>query len=234
MNENTLIVVCGYNGDAHQIEDLRPAFEHHQRPILILSPEDAPITTFHEHQCLATGKRAYIGQDSLDRQHRHLLAALEQPFEWYLFNDSDSFCISSEIPSYLYMEKDVLWSNEFDDFRELGYHDPLPHIAFQPPYFMHRNVLRELVIHGKQIACSITPFIDWYMVQACYAAKLKHKKFRNCISLSTANEEDLWKTKCAVRTGADMIHSVKTRKIYEELIFARRDFLADLAAENKF
>lgn len=213
MNDDTLIVVSGYAGDAHQMEELLPYYEHHQRPLLVLSPDDSPIPTLGSHVGVSAGKRAYIGQASLDRQPRHLLTALELPYEWYLFNDSDSICISPEIPSYLYEDPDVIWSNEVEDEREKGCHDPLPHIAMQPPYFMSRKILRELVIHGAQTADPITPFIDWYMVQIAYAAGVPHRNFRDGVCFSTLAEEHVQLMEGLVRGGAKMLHSIKSGEV---------------------
>lgn len=217
MNNGTLVVVCGYAGDAHQIEELLPYYEHHKRPILFLSPEDSRIESVGTHVGQFAGKRCYVGQDSLDRQHLHMKAALDLNFDWYLFNDSDSICISPEIPPYLYENEDIVWSNQVDDFREKGYHDPLPHIAMQPPYFMSRKVLTKYVEHGAQVACPTTPFIDWYMVQVAYAAGVEHRSFPHTASFVTTNEEALRHMEDKIRDGASMLHSIKTGDVAKRL-----------------
>lgn len=227
MNQGTLVVVSGYAGDAHQISELLPYYEHHERPILLLSPEDSPIPFMGTLLGRSCGKRGYTGQESLDRQHRHLMTALEYPFEWFLFHDSDSICISPEIPAYLFERDDVIWSNQIDDHREKGYHDPLPHIAMQPPYFMSRRVLREYVLHGAQKADQVTPFIDWYMVQVAYAAGVQHHGFRSGACFPTDTSETAAYMGQKVYQGARMVHSVKTRAVADDL---KRAYLAAEAA----
>jgi hypothetical protein len=243
MNPSTLIVVCGYTGDAGQIDALLPMFEHHQRPILILSPEDSKIEKVGHHLCQWAGKRAYIGQDSLDRQHEHMALALEKPFEWYLFNDADSFCLTPEIPADYYRYKDTVWSNEVADFRIPGetwtdangsvtwpdnYHAGFPLIAMQPPYFMSRWALEKMVRFGNGIkACPITPFIDWYMVQCVVAAGLRHFPFRDRFgklegaSCETITENGLLTMERCIREGARFIHSVKSKESLDRLLLSK-------------
>lgn len=162
MNDKTLVVVCGYAGDQQQIEELRPWYEHHRCPIVIMSPDDSRIERVGPHICRFGGKRAYIGQDSLDRQWIHMRMALEYEFDWYLLHDSDSIIMTPEIPAYLYERDDVVWSNQVTDFRVPGatwvdvatgattvwpedYHAGFPLIAMQPPYFLSRKMLTHLV-----------------------------------------------------------------------------------------
>ena len=76
LNKDTLTVVCGYSGDAHQIKAFLPYYLHHNTPVLVLSPVDAPITpqqvATHRVLFATGGKKAYVGQLSLDRQLEHL------------------------------------------------------------------------------------------------------------------------------------------------------------------
>src|SRR6185503_2968878 len=132
MNENILVAVFGYghsqvspdtwdykqSGDEGRIRMLLPYYEHHECPVVIMSPSDAPIKAMGPHICRQAGKRAYTGQTSLDRQRDHLRILLEYPFKHYLLNDSDSCCFEPEIPHYLYDDCDnVFWSNEVPEPR---------------------------------------------------------------------------------------------------------------------
>lgn len=222
MDGGTLVVVCAYAGDAEQLEILRPAYEHHRYPILILTPEDSPIEEYHGHKCLQGGKRAYIGQESLDRQHIHMLIAYEQGAEWYLFHDSDSICLSKKIPEYLYQDRTSIYSSEVADHREKGYHDPLPHIAMQPPYWMHRSVLQKFILNGKQPADPVTPFIDWYMVQVAYAAGVEHKPFFNSYCFSSNTPQGAFFAEKVAGEGCVMFHSVKTQDVFDSMMAARQ------------
>lgn len=147
MNERTLVAVCGYGptpppkedwahdlkGDAFEIEGLLPFHESHECPIVILSPEDAPIQSMGRHHCRHAGRRGYIGQVTLDRQRDYLriLCSYPSELEWFLMHDSDSVCIKSEIPGYLYENRNIIWSNELEEPRP--HLSPLPKIAI----FLH-------------------------------------------------------------------------------------------------
>lgn len=239
MNHGTLIVVCGYAGDRQQIDDLLPVYEHHQRPLLILSPEDSRIENVGPHMCKWAGKRAYIGQDSLDRQHLHMKLMLEQPFDWYLINDSDSFCLSPEIPVHYFKTPRTVYSNEVSDFRIPGqvweptgnkwpedYHKGFPLIAMQPPYFMSRWALEQLVRFGAGLqADPITPFIDWYMVQCVVAAKVDHKPFQDPwgkyegASCETNTEMGIRVMEdCIKNRSARFIHAIKTKEVKDRML----------------
>lgn len=181
MNENTLISVHGYTGDVDRVTRHMPLYLHHERPVLILSPEDAPILRtgvpgnigYH-----AVGKRAYIGQFSLDRQHEHLKVLEREPFDWFLANDSDSFCIPPRIPLYLYERPDIFWSNEVPEPRPHA--SPLPKLALQPPYFFHKSSLSKMLEFAPGIVMHpITQYIDHYMLQLTHAAGVRHETFRH-------------------------------------------------------
>jgi len=237
-NPSTLLVICGYDGDEHQIKTFLPLYEHHNIPIVVLSPEDAPIKAMGPHICISRGKRAYTGQDSLNRQHLHLREALRFPFKHYLFHDADSFTITPQIPAYLYERDDVFYSNQVNDFRVPGgtwedgtvwpidFHEGYPLIAMQPPYFMSRGILEKLVEAGKDFsikACEITPFIDFYMVQLCTKQHIKHKPFRDGVSCETVTENGRAIVSRYVREGANMIHSVKSEEAMNLLMEAYKE-----------
>ncbi len=237
MNESTLLVGCGYAGDAHQIKVLLPVWQHHNIPIVVMSPIDSPIESMGPHICRTEGLRAYIGQKSLDRQWMQMRAALEfnqadgTPFQWFLLNDSDSFVFTPELPAYLYEDPEIVWSNQVNDFRvpgeswqglppwPLDYHAGFPLVAMQPPYFLSRQAMQRMVDIASSIKmCPICPFIDWWMVQATITAKLKHSGFRTGASCETTTANGLAVMSQRVREyGATFIHSVKTQYALDQL-----------------
>lgn len=176
MNEHTLITVCGYTGDQHQIENLTPWYLHHEAPVIVMSPEDSPITKLKAAPtviCRQAGKRAYIGQDSLDRQLLHMKIALQYDFDFFLMHDSDSVCVSPVIPQHMYAE-DFVWSNEVGEDRPHA--SPYPKIAMQPPYGLSRKNLEKLVaVAPRVLAHPITPYIDWFFVALCSEAGIQHR-----------------------------------------------------------
>jgi hypothetical protein len=240
MNNNTMVVVCGYAGDAHQIRNLMPYYLHHRCPVLILSPSDSPITPQQlpirrELGFLTGGKRAYTGQESLDRQIEHMRLMLRCPAEYkfFLAHDSDSVVLSQELPSYIYNEPDVLWSNEVSD----AMHDPhrpadysYPHLAFQPPYFMSRGVIERLLSVAPAVkADPHTPFIDWAMMAWAVKAGIPHKNFIEGASCPTTPGYGIDTMKELVeRHGRYFVHSVKTPEALKTLVWAR------VAFKNRF
>lgn len=238
MNSNTRVGICCYTGDQQQVIDALGLYLHHECPVVILSPEDAPVTISHPRvENRFGGKRAYIGQDSIDRQRDHLRIMLSYTEEFFLLNDSDSVCLSPKIPEYLYSE-DVLWSNLVADEnpgRETGhYPEGFPHIAFQPPYFFSRKVLERLlacVAEGNIDANPQLPFIDHYMVQLAVKAGVPWKnfaehpplKYGDGLSLPMADDKCMRLALNMVRNqGTVFIHSVKAPQFWQPLVEARR------------
>lgn len=219
--QRTIVFVHGYKGDQGQIEGNMPAIEHHQLPIVILSPWDSPIKEMGPHICREGGKRAYIGQESLDRQWEHMKIMLDYDWDFALCNDSDSFLLNPEIPQILYNHPNEVFSNEVIDPRpDSGMHAPLPHIAMQPPYFFSRDCLKRMVAIGNTDvvkAHHVTPFIDWYYVQLVYAAGVKHSSFPKGMSCETRSEHGKSVMADRVRKGAEFIHSVKEAAFREHL-----------------
>ena len=175
MNEDTLIGVHGYAGDQHLVEAFLPQYLHHECPVVILSPEDAPIR-IDGMECRSAGGRGYFGQASLDRQREHLKLLLEYPAKFYLLNDSDSMCLSPELPAYLYEHaENTLWSNEVKEGRP--HPSPYPKLGVHPPYFLTRETIEKLLAVGPMKAHPITPFIDWLMIALASEAGVTHRSY---------------------------------------------------------
>ena len=243
IQHETLIVVHCYKGDRDVIKRHMPLYEHHYgAPVLVLSPENAPVS-LKGHECRTAGQAGYYGQVSLDRQRAHLQMLLEYPQKYFLLNDADSFCISPTIPRYLYDQSPgVVWSNEVVEWRE--HWSPYPKIAMQPPYFLTRDSIARMlsVADRPEVrAHPITPFIDWYMLALTCEAGLQHRSFpdgasfpawrRGWIAETTQLGQnpvhkndpkgdirgDLMMQK-QVELGKVMLHSVKHREVMEMLV----------------
>lgn len=229
MNEGILISVHCYQGDMDRVAMLMPVYEHHEAPIVILSPQNSPVA-LPRHICRHAGRQAYIGQESLDRQIEHLKILLEYPFDYFLLNDSDSFCVSRVIPVELYAGSvGSLWSNEVEEPRP--HKSAYPKIAAQPPYFLCRRAIEKILSVAPKIrAHEITPYIDWAMLAWACEAGLAHRAFTELEDDSPApkNFSDPWVTLGfrICRRGAVMMHPIKTaeqldgcvegRKFYEQ------------------
>ncbi len=174
MNPKTLVAICGYQGDLPLALMLRPIHEAHKCPILVLSPTDSPITSYGPHLCQHAGKRAYIGQDSLDRQIEYMKLCLShKDFDFFLLNDADSCVLSAGLPREWYdSAHPTLWSNHVVDPR--AHQTPYPRLAFQPPYFMSRVAMELLLsVAPKCETSAVTPFVDHFMMQMAYNARHK-------------------------------------------------------------
>ena len=228
-NPDTRVAICCYEGDQHQVVQSFGLYAHHHCPIVVLSPEDSKVNIAHpgvDITNLSAGKRAYIGQDSLDREREHLKLLLTFPEKYFFINDADSFCLDAEFPNYLYAEPDHVWSNvQPDGIPEHQPHFPpsWPHVAFQPPYFLSRKTIEAMLAVADRITASpMMPFIDFYMVQLTMTAGLSWKNFLSGVSVCIAPQEGPLDAERAggyerglkiglahVRRGANMIHSVK-------------------------
>ena len=248
MNENTRVVVCCYQGDGHQVIEALEFFLHHECPLTVLSPEDSRVeVNYPGVTSLYGGKRAYIGQDSLDRQAIHLAMLLDFPEKHFLIHDADSVLLDPKIPDYLYAEPDVVWSNQVDD--AIPEHQPYfpegwPHVAFQPPYFLSRKTIAAMLVangHPLTVASPCMPFIDFYMVQLTMVAGLPWKRLMNSISCPISidlrkvnpSKTDLetysYGYKIAMDSvlnkGTSVLHSVKNSVAIRNLAAARQEYL---------
>lgn len=241
MNENTLVAVSAYAGDIHQVRHALPYYLHHQTPVAILSPEDAPIKYADLGQpgavCMHAGEKGYTGTHTLERQRLFLELLLRLPYEYYLFHDSDSVCLSPQIPQYLYDRPDLLWSNEVVDTNAAP--SLLPKLALQPPYFFSRRVAKALLEGAKHPATSyyrgtvqtgtlpvLTACIDHVMLQWTYGAGLGHFNFHTGASFETGSDLGANEMERLVRHGGKvLIHSVKTQPVLQRLVAAHKEFL---------
>jgi len=232
----TLVAISGYSGDQHQIENNWGVYAHHGHPILILSPEDAPIPKINTSQNISAGEKGWIGPQTLVRQQLFLRELLNQNFDYYLFHDADSVCLEPNIPKYLYDSPHVFWSNEVPDLNPSP--SRLPKIALQPPYFFSLSVLRALFRHSVTPAMSFyrpvkqkamplpTECIDHWMLQIVYSAGIPHVTFPDGASFETTSEHGLNTMSEHVRAhGKVFIHQVKTRPVLDRLLSDRQIFI---------
>jgi hypothetical protein len=240
MNEDTLVVVHCYAGDADLVRDFMPQYVHHECPVLVLSPEDAPVR-IEGVECRSAGQAGYFGQGSLDRQREHLKLLLEYPQTYFLLNDADSFCLSPELPAYLYENaENTIWSTEVRETRP--HPSPYPKIAFHPPYFLTRQTIEKLLAVGPIEAHPITPFIDWMMVALASEAGVEHRSYPDGRSFPAWKHGAIPETKelghnyvhrqeargvdgarrmaQQVLRGAIFIHSVKHPEVRDQLVAA--------------
>jgi hypothetical protein len=231
--KKTLVAVSAYSGDLPQVSALAPLYVHHGFPVVVLSPENAPIK--HEQvpwalQTIFRGNREWAGPDAVQRHALFLKALLDLPFDFYLFNDSDSICLLPEIPQYLFDDWGTHFSNEVLDTNPGA--SLLPKIAMQPPYFFSRYVLEKLV-RANPAPSYFTPAPhenlpiptgcpDHYQVQLVYGAGLPHLNFRDGASFETVSRHGLETMAEHVRVHKkNFVHSVKSAAVMDRLLAER-------------
>ena len=235
MNPDTLIAISAYAGDAHQVEQNLPFYLHHGCPVVVLSPEDKPITKVSDPNihCWWGGKSGWIGAHTLERQRIFLTRLLEFPAKFFLLNDADSLCLSPKIPDYLYSYPDVIWSNEVVDTNPAP--SMLPKLALQPPYFFSRQGLEAMLRASTNLPCSYftrenptdwplpfpTECIDHWMLQVAEGSGLTHSTFRDGISFNTRTPEEIEAMASWVRAGKIFLHSVKTKDALDRMVRER-------------
>jgi len=237
---NILVAISGYQGDQHQIENNWPAYAHHGHPIVVLSPEDAPIEKMNGAKCVSAGEKGWIGPHTLRRHHLFLRELLSQRADFYLFHDADSVCLAPEIPKYVFESPDIFWSNEVTDTNPAP--SRLPKIAMQPPYMFSRHVLRALVRACSTPAQSFsqvsahgnlplpTECIDHFQLQIVYSAGISHRSFPDGASFETTSDHGFSVMREHVgRLGKVFLHSIKKKHVLEQLFLDRRFYLENRA-----
>lgn len=229
MNDDTLVAVCAYTGDQHQVIAALSQYLHHDTRLVVFSPEDAPAHVLYpgvEHR--QVGKACYIGFDSWTRQKMHLEHLLSFPHKYFLLHDSDSFCLTPKIPDQLYrLSKNTLWSNEVTEPRP--HESKYPKLAFQPPYWISRPVAEKMVLNWDKVAPEIlTPYIDFIMNAVSAEAGLYHRSFTALEHTPNTEdscvESDPWEILRyrISHMGATMMHPIKTPQQLQMCIAARK------------
>lgn len=244
MNTDTLVAISCYSGDQGRVESALDLYLHHQCPVITLSPTDAPANIQHARVGnRQAGKNCYDGQQCLDRYDAYLRILLEYPQNYFLFNDSDSFCLSPELPRRLYQE-DVFWSFIHPEGRPHA--SPYPKVAFQPPLFLSRGAIERLLsVDRSKVPCHpVTPYPDWYWVALACECGLAYKTHPDGVSFpgwngggansvvggfhSDANYRGADQMVREVLSGKIFIHAVRHADVVQRLRVARQDYLAGL------
>lgn len=229
MNEDTLVVVHCYQGDAALVRTCLKCFVHHERPVLILSPADSPVEIEYPGvENKSAGKAGWKGIHTLWRQMDHWGLALESDAQWFLLNDADSLCITPEIPAYLYTDPYKVWCNVLCHENE---HQEDDHPNLNPPYFMHRNVLTALLERGRELEPppddvdpDIPPGAYWQAIDGFYTMltlnelKIPYENYPDGATTWPRGWGDM--VDQVKDRGARMLHGVKTNSELTLLQFA--------------
>jgi hypothetical protein len=254
MNPDTRIAVCCYEGDKQQVEQSLDFYLHHQCPVTILSPENSKVVINHPGvDNRHAGLRGRSGPDAHARHLEHLKILLTYPENHFFMHESDSVCLDPKIPDYLYAEPHIVWTNEGRAMETTvdSFPPDCPPLSFQAPWFLSRKTIEAFVAVAPQVPH--IPQLEWvdnYLVQLTYAAKLPHKGFRDrylgpisgrydeatgkfftpfgagvkgdpiCPELAQIYNASFAQALEYVNNGANMIHSVKNSIAAKELLVA--------------
>lgn len=238
-NPDTLVAISAYAGDRIQVENNMPYYAHHGCQVVLFTPEDAPIENgIHPGVVyFITGKKGWTGPQTLERQRKFLAALLKFPQNYFLFNDSDSVCLSPRLPDYLYATPDVIWSNEVLDTNPAPSH--LPKLALQPPYFFSRKAVEGLLKAVDNLPVSYyqgvagfeglpvpTECIDHYMLQLACGSGYVHHNFFTGASFETESAHGEETMVDLVRNhGRVLVHSIKRKPVLDRLAQAHAEYV---------
>ena len=248
MNPDTRVSVHCYEGDGHQVRDALELYLHHQCPLTVISPEDSRVVIEGidcrfagtregsvEHRMVDGAIRIVTrGPIANQRQVEQMKLLLTYPENFFFMNDADSFCLSPEIPRYVYAEPDVVWCNRVRDTLPMnqpgyvGYPRDFPHMALQPPYFIsRRSIERMLAVAGQIVPNDIMPWIDHFMLQLAYAAKIDYRNFTDSVASDVDRyPQNLRPALQMIRNyGKVFVHSSKSPATWRPMVEARRDYL---------
>lgn len=233
MNPDTRVSIHCYAGDARQVIETLPVHKRHECPVTVFSPEDSPVNIV-DMDCKFAGKRQSIGPLSVEREREHMRILLTYPENFFLMNDADSFCLSPQLPQYLYDRPDIVWCNYVEDTLEAnqpgyaGYSSDFPHFAMQPPYFLSRRLMEQMIAAADRCPPNdVMPWIDHFMMQLVFAAGLTVHRFKDSVAADVDRyPENLEPTLDLIRNdGRVFVHSSKSPKTWRPMIEARREYL---------
>ena len=235
---STLIVVQGYSGDQARIEHFLPQWTHHELPVLLLSPIDAPVHIAHPQvTCRTAGPNDYNGELSVERYKQQIAAIADYEADWYMLNESDSFCLTPSVPEYLYGDPEVVRANYANPWDWILMHDdPEPmrtlmthDTAMQAPWWFSRQALLRMIEVADAAWDGCPPyakFIDWWFHHAPHLAGLRHESYGfGGVTWPITGAEGAAAIKHCILGGAVMVHGVKDEvalagvlKAYEEKV----------------
>jgi hypothetical protein len=144
VKDSTLIAVLCYDGDADQVEHQLPSYTHHGSRVLLLSPQDAPVSLPHPQvTCISAGLSGWKGKHVAYKLMDHWEIMLERAEDWFLVHEPDSVCLSPELPEEIYERDDLLWSMALGEPNQPG-------VNYNAPWFGHRKVFERMLRESEQ------------------------------------------------------------------------------------
>ena len=230
---DVLVVVHAYAGDLQQVLNQMDSYLAGGRPVLVLSPADAPAEVNHPRVTNQNaGKAGWKGKHTVERQLEHWQMALDKEHDWYLLHDSDSVCLSPDLPDYIFEDPERFWCNVINTDKTGQIVMAAPGSAganYQPPYFISWETLSLAV---SVVARNLDAWAkEWedaggeIAIDATYANLVSREGFKaGCYTdgYHLWHESDPeWMVKHAGE-GLRFWHGVKTKDTYDRMLAAYR------------
>lgn len=190
---------------------------------------------------ISAGTNCYDGQANFDKHDEYFRILLKQPYEHFFVVETDSFCLSPELPKRFYQEPDVFWT--YVHTEERPHKSPYPKIAFQAPWFYSRKTIERLlsVDRSKLQYHPATPYGDWFFMALCCESGVQFRHNLDGVSFmgwnADGNDEvperarvpSYWRGEDFMEEdvlhGTILIHSVRHLRVINRLKEARRQYL---------
>lgn len=236
MNENTLVVVRAHGDAQPRVRESFRSWTHHGCHVVVMSPIDSPVTLIEENlSCLQIGQAAYFGHLMLERLRLELTWMSQQPYEYFLVHEWDSFCLSPEIPKICYSEtyKDSIWFNEVRDPRP--HESPYPKIALHAPWFLSKGAIIKMLSVAERIPMHpITPFSDWYALAMAFESGLLAVPWAALEIGGTTNAETVDGHERIRNRGWCMVHPIKEQSVLNQHLEENRSYRSEHPESYKF
>src|SRR5512138_3800464 len=177
---NLLIPVQGMGRYNEMANMNRKFWYHHWAPIVTLSPTDEPMQVPGIVN-VSLGREGHTGRASIERWRLMLEWCAEQPFDYFLMHETDSICLTNELPDYLFDNPDTLFSNEMPENAQ----PPIQGFYCLAPWFFSRKLIKEIVHYIPKLIFTGPANGDRWLGQILEQGGFKHAPFRNGIGCGT-------------------------------------------------
>jgi len=190
--------------------------------VLLLSPVDEPVYVSHPQvTCRSVGPNDYNGDLSVERYKQQISALADYDVDWFMLNESDSFCLTPNLPDYLYGDPDLVRANYANPWNWINTNnDPQPmatlmvhDTAMQAPWWFSRRALLRMidVMDAAWDGCPpYAKFIDWWFHHAPHLAGLRHESYGlGGTTWPISGAEGAAAIRHKIVEGAVMVHGVK-------------------------
>jgi hypothetical protein len=217
VHSDTLVLVQAFAPYRDMVIRHLPYWQNHQCRVVISSPRDS-FCDVPGVECVAHGVDEHAGIKSLDRWKEIMRWLAGQDHAFFLMHESDSICLTGEIPLRYYQQSDTFFSNEAEDNKV----PPDQKVFCVAPWFFSYAVLRRFNQALEKVAYRAPYHGDRWVGQVLEEGGIRHQSFSPGITCGTLglHSRDLKQVCEAVRRGVTMVHGIKTEEVLRVLLRA--------------